>query len=82
MVIIRGAVSPPILETESNMPVIIPLFAAEITIRKVITHFFSPNAVPASRYVTGTIFNDSSVVRATIGNIIRESANAPAQTEK
>ena len=59
-----------------------PLFAAEITILNVIIHFFNPNAVPASLYVIGTIFNDSSVVLATMGNIIRDNANAPAQTEK
>ena len=73
---------PPILDTDNKIPVIIPLFAAETTILKVITHFLRPNAVPASRQVTGTIFKDSSVVRATIGNIIRDSAKAPAHTEK
>ena len=79
---INGAVSPPILATDKSTPVTNPLLAAERIILVITTHCRSPKAMPASLYVKGTILSDSSVVLATIGNIMRERANAPAHTEK
>ena len=75
---ISGAVSPAILATDSITPVTIPPFAAVSKIFTVTTAFGIPNACPASLYVSGINFNASSVVLAIIGNIISESATAPA----
>ena len=47
-----------------------------------VRHLCTPKAIEASRTLLGTSFMDSSVVRATIGINIKESANAPASGEK
>src|ERR671911_2092158 len=82
IVIIRGAVSPAILEIPRTIPVRIPLNAVLSVTCSVIFHFGIPNEYPASLTELGTTFKLSSVTRTTIGIIIIDNAKEPAQTEK
>ncbi len=77
-----GAVSPAILAMARRVPVINPPFAEGITILKIVLHLCTPKAIEASRTLLETSFIDSSVVLATIGINMKESAMAPAKGEK
>ena len=78
---IKGAVSPAILDIANIIPVRTPLFAAGRIIFKIIFLFGIPKDCPASLMEFGTIFSVSSVTLTTIGIIINDRANAPAHTE-
>ena len=82
MVMINGAVSPAILATARRVPVTRPALAVGNTTLMVVLHLCTPRAREASRIELGTSFNDSSVVLATIGIRMKESAMAPARGEK
>src|SRR5690242_19672379 len=82
MLSISGAVSPAILDIASTTPVKTPLFALSRTMKSVTFHFGMPSECPASLIEFGTIFKVSSVTLTTIGIMMIDSENAPAQTEK
>ncbi len=78
----KGAVSPAIRAIASNVPVTSPSAAeGNITLR-VVRHLCTPKAKEASLTEFGTSFSDSSVVRATMGIIINDSAIAPAMADQ
>lgn len=81
IVIIKGAVSPAILATARSVPVTKPALAVGKTTLRVVRHLCAPRASEASRTVFGTSLSDSSVVRATTGIRMKESAMAPAIAE-
>ena len=81
IVIIRGAVSPAILDIAKITPVSTPSLAFLRTIKRVIFDFEIPREYPASRSELGTNFSVSSVTLDIIGIIIIERAKAPAHTE-
>ena len=64
----KGAVSPAMRATPSNVPVSKPLLAAGKITLSVVRHLCTPNANDASRTELGTNFRDSSVVRSYNGN--------------
>ena len=66
----------------SIAPVAIPEAAAGTTTPSVTRHCGAPNASAPSRKLCGTSLIISSVVRATIGTIIKASAMPPARAEK
>src|ERR687897_1898583 len=82
IVIIRGAVSPAILEIPRTIPVNTPPNAVLSVTCIVIFHLGIPNEYPASLIELGTTFKLSSVTRTTTGIIIIDNAKDPAQTEK
>ena len=67
---------------ESRIPVTIPFIPLRSVTSNVVRQKETPNARDASRSVTGTILSCSSVVRRTIGIMIKPRANAPARAEK
>jgi hypothetical protein len=81
MVIIRGAVSPAIRATARSVPVSKPALAVGNTTLRVVRHLWAPRARDASLTLLGTSYRDSSVVRATIGIRMNDSAMAPAIAE-
>ena len=81
IVMMSGAVSPAILATARRVPVSKPALAVGKTTLRVVRHLWAPRARDASRTLLGTSFRDSSVVLATIGIRINESAMAPAIAE-
>src|SRR5918995_4825644 len=82
IVIIRGAVSPAILETARTIPVSTPPNAVLRVTCSVIFHLGIPKEYPASLTEFGTTFKLSSVTLTTIGIMIIDNAKEPAQTEK
>ena len=77
----KGAVSPVARATASTMPVISPVLPVLTTTLKMVFHLGTPRAIEASRSAVGTSFNDSSVVLAMIGIIIKLRAMEPAKAE-
>ena len=81
IVMIKGAVSPAIRATARSVPVTKPALALGKTTLKVVRHLCAPRASDASRTLLGTSFRDSSVVLATMGIRMKESAMDPAIAE-
>src|SRR5919112_5177507 len=65
IVIIKGAVSPAILDMAKTIPVVIPLLEPLITIYQTTFHLDIPSAYPDSLKEFGTSFKVSSETRAT-----------------
>ena len=76
-----GEVSPAALPIQRIAPVTIPGTPGGMTTLLIVCHVVAPSARLPSRSDCGIFFNDSSVVRMTVGNIIRARVICPAINE-
>ena len=76
-----GAVSPAALPIQRIAPVTIPGTAGGRTTLLIVCHRVAPSARLPSRNVCGMVFNDSSVVRMTVGRIISARVICPASND-
>ena len=77
-----GAVSPAMRARATRIPVMIPGSAAGTITPNAARARVAPSARPPRAGVAGTSFSSSSVVRVTMGIIMKPSATPPASAEK
>ena len=76
-----GAVSPAALPIQRIAPVTIPGTAGGMTTLLIVCQWVAPSARLPSRSDCGIFFSDSSVVRITVGNIMRARVICPASRD-